>query len=471
MPSARNFSLCFEQLPNFHLILKNQTLLPDIMNLIPKKPDYLLLEVPSLRLLSSDELRKMARQEVPFYILSEPGVVVQGELMDWIRQAQEEGAELAYSGYEGHPVIPVQGYPFRDDFDFGKVLLVSRELVARAVKLLPEKPLKWAALYHLKLCCRKFSLSEMPRYSAVEADTRKSGEKQFDYVNPAQREVQIEMEEVFTAFLRRTGALLKPENRQALPAPPKISATVVIPVRNRVKTIADAVRSALSQQAPFPFNVIVVDNHSTDGTTEVLRELAASAPNLVHLIPERTDLGIGGCWNEAVADAHCGAYVVQLDSDDLYSGPDTLLKMVEAFQKRGAGMVIGSYQMTDFQLQPLPPGIIDHREWTDENGPNNALRINGLGAPRAFRRELLLAHPFPNVSYGEDYAMGLLFSENYILERVWEPVYCCRRWEGNSDAALSPEKVAANNLYKDGLRQQAFERRRAIVAKASSQET
>ncbi|MBP5539712.1 MAG: glycosyltransferase family 2 protein [Bacteroidales bacterium] len=459
MPSAKNFSLCYSSHP-----------LSDAMRLLLKNPDYLLLEIPSLRLLSSDDLLAMARQEVPFFFISEPGVVVQGELKDWIRQALNEGAELSYSGYEGHPVIPVQGHPFRDDFDFGKMVLVSRELVARAVELLPEKSLKWAAFYHLKLCCSKFSLSEMPRYSAVEADTRKSGEKQFDYVNPSQREVQIEMEEILTAFLHRAGALLKPENRQALPVPPQISATVVIPVRNRVKTIADAVRSALSQQAPFPFNVIVVDNHSTDGTTEILRELAASAPNLVHLIPERTDLGIGGCWNEAVADAHCGAYVVQLDSDDLYSGPDTLVKMVEAFQKRGAGMVIGSYRMTDFQLQPLPPGVIDHREWTDGNGPNNALRINGLGAPRAFRRELLLAHPFPNVSYGEDYAMGLLFSENYWLERVWEPVYCCRRWEGNSDAALSPEKVAANNRYKDELRQQAFERRLVMVAKVSSQE-
>lgn len=436
------------------------------MRLLLKDPDYLLLEVPSLRLLSSDELRTLARQEVPYFVLTEPGVVFPGKLTDGIKQARKEGAELAYAGYEGHPVIPVQGHPFRDDFDFGKVLLVSRELIVRAAKLLPGKALKWAAFYHLKICCRKFLVNEALRYSAVEGDTRKSGEKQFDYVNPAQREVQIEMEEVFTAFLHRAGALLKPENRQVLPAPPKVSATVVIPVRNRVKTIADAVQSALSQQAPFPFNVIVVDNHSTDGTTEVLQKLAATAPNLIHLIPERTDLGIGGCWNEAVADAHCGAYVVQLDSDDLYSGPDTLPKMVEAFQQRGAGMVIGSYQMTDFQLQPLPPGIIDHREWTDENGANNALRVNGLGAPRAFRRELLLAHPFPNVSYGEDYAMGLLFSENYILERVWEPVYCCRRWEGNSDAALSPEKVAANNRYKDELRQQAFERRRAIVAKA-----
>ena len=436
------------------------------MRLLLKEPDYLLLEVPSLRLLSSDELRMLARQEVPFFILSEPGVEFAGKLTDWLRQARKEGAELAYAGYEEHPVIPVQGHPFRDDFDFGKVLLLSRELVVRAVKLLPEKSLKWGAFYHLKLCCRKFFMDTASRYSAVEGDTRKSGEKQFDYVNPAQREVQIEMEEVFTAFLHRAGALLKPEKRQVLALPETVSATVVIPVRNRVKTIADAVRSALSQQAPFSFNVIVVDNHSTDGTTEILQKLAATAPNLVHLIPERTDLGIGGCWNEAVSDVHCGAYVVQLDSDDMYSGPDTLVKMVEAFQKRGAGMVIGSYQMTDFQLQPLPPGIIDHREWTDENGANNALRINGLGAPRAFRRELLLAHPFPNVSYGEDYAMGLLFSENYIIERVWEPVYCCRRWEGNSDAALSPEKVAANNRYKDELRQQAFERRRAMVAKA-----
>lgn len=447
-----------------------------MIKILSRTTDCILLLTPSLRLLSSDALLTLSKEESPFFLLCEAGVESpeSTDFRYWMEQAARTGAELVYAEFTGHPLIDVQGHPFRDDFDFGKMMLFSRELLLRAVGLLPGKPLQWAALYHLKLCCRKFLRLEPGLYAACESDQRKSGEKQFDYVNPSQREVQMEMEAVFTDFLRREGALLLPRNRVCLPdaapqAPPsgRPLASVVIPVRNRVKTIADAVESALSQLAPFPYNVIVVDNHSTDGTTELLRERAALSPRLVHLIPDRTDLGIGGCWNEAVAHDACGTYVVQLDSDDLYSGPDTLVKMVAAFRKRGAGMVIGSYQMTDFRLQPLPPGIIDHREWTDENGANNALRINGLGAPRAFRREVLLEHPFPDVSYGEDYAMGLAISEKYIIERVWEPVYCCRRWEGNSDAALSPAQVAAHNRYKDELRLQAFGRRRASARRAS----
>ena len=128
-------------------------------------------------------------------------------------------------------------------------------------------------------------------------------------------------------------------------------------------------------------------------------------------------------------------------------------------------MVIGSYLMTDFNMAPIPPGVIDHREWTEANGRNNALRINGLGAPRAFRTDLLRVIGFPNVSYGEDYAVGLRLSREYRISRIYEPVYCCRRWEGNSDAALSIEKVNVNNLYKDSIRIVELAARRRMLAK------
>ena len=453
-------------------------------------------QLPSLRLLSSDELVKLSRSEGSHFFLYEGDVVGPGALPARF-SAEGEEADWVYADYsdnEGaHPLIDVQDHPFRDDFDFGKAVLVSKEAVQRAVELLPTLKkegclggkLKWAALYHLKLCCRRFQHISQPLFEAQEKDLRLSGEKQFDYVNPSQRAVQQEMERVFTAFLKREGAWVDPACRKPLPEtdadgsspsfahPPGAGrdaalASVVIPVRNRARTIADAVKSALSQQCSFPFNVIVVDNHSTDGTTEILSKIAASDSRLIHIVPERTDLGIGGCWNEAIQSEACGRYAVQLDSDDLYAGTDTLTKMVEAFRKRGAAMVIGSYKMTYFNLNPLPPGLIDHKEWTDENGANNALRINGLGAPRAFRREVLLKHPFPNVSYGEDYALGLALSSEYILERVWDSVYCCRRWEGNSDAALSREKVNANNAYKDSLRASAFVARKAANAACSA---
>ena len=442
------------------------------------------LPLPSLRLLSSEELVRMSQSDASWFFLYEneftPGSELPQQLLN-----ESGDADWVYADFrdnEGsHPLIDVQAYPMRDDFDFGKAVLVSRAAVRKAVALLPSLEaegctggiLRWAALYHLKLCCSSFRHLGGERYEAVEKDLRASGEKQFDYVNPAQREVQVEMEKVFTAFLKREGAWVSPDSRKTLPAPAESKGerplvSVVIPVRNRVRTITDAVRSATAQQCPFSYNVLVVDNHSTDGTTEALQTLAKENSKLVHIIPGRTDLGIGGCWNRAVEDERCGTYLVQLDSDDLYSGPDTLVRMVEAFRKRGAAMVIGAYKMTDFNLNPLPPGIIDHKEWTDGNGANNALRINGLGAPRAFRREVLLKHPFPNVSYGEDYALGLVLSAEYILERVWEPVYCCRRWEGNSDAALSREKVNANNTYKDALRQIAFNDRKRLNSLASS---
>jgi glycosyltransferase involved in cell wall biosynthesis len=288
----------------------------------------------------------------------------------------------------------------------------------------------------------------------MEEDTRKSGEKQFDYVNPRNRAVQIEMEKAFTAYLKETGAYLEPKFKDVdfSGVAFENEASVIIPVRNRVKTVADAVRSALSQKTSFPFNVIVIDNHSTDGTTDLLREIAGQDSRLVHIVPESTKLGIGGCWMEGVNNSACGKFAVQLDSDDLYDGDTVLQQVVDEFYAQNCAMLIGSYTMTNFNLEVLPPGLIDHAEWTPDNGRNNALRINGLGAPRAFFTPLLREYGVPNVSYGEDYALGLRFSREYQIGRIYNSLYLCRRWEGNSDAALAIDKVNANNFYKDKLR-------------------
>jgi glycosyltransferase involved in cell wall biosynthesis len=290
-------------------------------------------------------------------------------------------------------------------------------------------------------------------YTEIETDSRKSGEKQFDYVDPKNRQVQIEMEEICTEHLKRIGAWLAPDFKEvAFGQSFPVTATVVIPVFNRIRTVKDAVESALSQKCDFPYNVIVVDNHSTDGTSEILSNMASRDNRLMHIVPAKHDLGIGGCWNLAVHSEHCGEFAVQLDSDDVYSGPDTLAKIVAAFHEQKCAMVVGTYQMTDFNMNPIPPGVIDHREWTEENGRNNALRINGLGAPRAFWTPLLRKLNLPNTSYGEDYALGLRISREYRIGRIYDVLYCCRRWDGNSDAALDIDKINANNLYKDRIR-------------------
>lgn len=383
--------------------------------------------------------------------------------------AADSGADLVYADHydrlsdgslQKHPLIDCQDGALRDDFDFGALWLV-RVSTLKALDL-PDG-LEYGALYDLRLRLDKIVHVREFLYTESEPDERKSGEKQFDYVNPRNREVQIEMEKICTDYLRRTGALLEGPCKE-VPRPAAsfpVTASVVIPVLNRVRTVGDAVRSALEQQTDFPFNVIVVDNHSTDGTSELLD--AIGDPRLVHVVPQRTDLGIGGCWNLAVNNPRCGEYAVQLDSDDVYSGPDTLQKIIGKFREEGAAMVIGSYLMTDFNMNPIPPGVIDHREWTDENGRNNALRINGLGAPRAFYVPLLRQTGFPNVSYGEDYAVGLRLCREYRISRIYEPVYCCRRWEGNSDAALSIDRVNANNLYKDGIRTAELAARRQML--------
>ena len=375
------------------------------------------------------------------------------------------GADLVYSDYvenraDGskvpHPLAPYLKGSVRSDFDFGHAVLVKRDVAAKfAAKF------DCFEFYSLRLRMEKIVHVQEFLYSAEETDVRTSGQKQFDYVDPGNAAVQKKFEEIFTGYLREIGALVGPRFK-TVPVPENLSATVVIPVKNRRTTIMDAVGSALSQETDFPFNVIVVDNHSDDGTSELLAGAALKDSRLVHVVPKALDLGIGGCWNEAVNHPECGTYCVQLDSDDMYSSDSTLQKIIDKFRKTGAAMVIGSYSMTDFNLNPIPPGVIDHKEWTAANGANNALRINGLGAPRAFNTALVRSIGFPNVSYGEDYAVGLAISREWLIERVWEPVYCCRRWEGNSDAALSQVKINANNAYKDSLRTDELNARIAL---------
>ena len=403
----------------------------------------------------------------------------------FLRTADDTGAVMVYSDHysvqegklEKHPVIDYQAGSLRDDFDFGSLWLVKAQNLLDYAAQQDRQEYQFAGLYDLRLYLSRvgeiFHINEF-LYTEDELDTRKSGEKQFDYVNPRNREVQIEMEKACTHHLEKVGALVdtnyyrQPDfDEQEF----EYEASVIIPVFNREKTIADAVKSALSQKTSFKFNVIVVNNHSTDRTGEILSEIAhemeerndKQAGRLVQIVPDRNDLGIGGCWNMAINSDHCGKFAVQLDSDDLYSSPKTLQKIVDAFHKQKAAMMIGSYRMCDFDLNTLPPGLIDHKEWTEDNGCNNALRINGLGAPRAFFTPLVRQIQFPNTSYGEDYALGLVFSRRYRIGRIYDELYLCRRWGGNSDAALSVDKVNANNLYKDRLRTMELKARQQML--------
>ena len=392
--------------------------------------------------------------------------------------AEDTRADMLYADHyrlvdgqrRRHPLIDCQKGALRDDFDFGSVLVFRTASLRRAVRSMTED-YQWGALYDLRLRMKKIVHINEYLYTEIETDNRKSGEKQFDYVDPKNRQVQIEMEQICTGHLKRIGAWLPPVFKEVSPLASlgqndndgevsfPVTVSVVIPVFNRVRTVRDAVKSALAQECDFKFNVIVVDNHSTDGTTELLAEMAADDQRIVHLVPLKHDLGIGGCWNLAVHDDSCGEYVVQLDSDDVYSGTDTLTKIVAAFREQKCAMVVGTYQMTDFDMNPIPPGIIDHREWTDENGRNNALRVNGLGAPRAFVTSVLRTINLPNTCYGEDYALGLRISREYRIGRIYDVLYFCRRWDGNSDAALEIDKVNANNLYKDRIRTWELEAR------------
>lgn len=369
-----------------------------------------------------------------------------------------------------HPVIDYQLGSVRDDFDFGSLLMFRTDYLKRAInEIEAEKEYQHSALYALRLALSRYGELTHIReflYTETEIDLRKSGEKQFDYVDPRNRQVQIEREEVFTRHLKKIGAYLKPGMMTVDLKEGEFSheASIIIPVRNRARTINDAIRSVLEQETSFPFNLIIIDNHSTDGTSEIIEQYK-NDNRVIHLIPERTDLGIGGCWNLGINHPQCGRFAIQLDSDDLYSTPHTVQTIVDKFYKEQCAMVIGSYCMTDFMLQTLPPGVIDHKEWTDENGHNNALRINGLGAPRAFFTPLLRKIRVPNTSYGEDYALGLAFSRQYRIGRIYDVLYLCRRWEGNSDAALSIEKINQNNNYKDSLRTLEIKLRQAMNKK------
>lgn len=391
----------------------------------------------------------------------------------FVRIAEDCGAGLLYADHyqiadgkkSALPVIDYQFGSLRDDFNFGSVLFYRSASLKCAVDRM-KQDYKYAGLYDLRLkVSQKTSIVHINEYlySEIEFDTRKSGEKIFDYVDPKNRGVQIEMEQACTEHLKEIGGYLEPKFKHIEFSENNFEyeASVIIPVFNRIRTIRDAIKSVLSQSAPFKFNLIVIDNHSTDGTTEAIDEFAADN-RLIHLIPERTDLGIGGCWNAGVHHPECGKFAVQLDSDDVYSGPDTLAKIVNAFYEQNCAMVVGTYKMTNFNMEMIAPGIIDHKEWTPENGRNNALRINGLGAPRAFYTPVLREIKVPNTSYGEDYALGLKFSREYQIGRIYDVLYNCRRWDDNSDASLDIVKMNNHNLYKDRIRTWELQARVAL---------
>jgi hypothetical protein len=382
----------------------------------------------------------------------------------FVNIAGDTGAGMVYSDYYekkngelyAHPVIDYQTGSLRDDFNFGSVLFYKTEALKNGIAKFSHE-FNFAGFYDLRLkVSQTYSLVRIPEflYTETELDTRKSGENQFDYVDPKNREVQIEMERACTQHLKETGGYLKPEfdkikfDKDEF----EFEASVVIPVRNRARTIEDAIKSVLMQKTKFKFNLIIVDNHSTDGTGEIIKKYADKSDLIVHVVPERKDLGIGGCWTAAIMDSRCGRFAVQLDSDDLYIDENTLQKIVDAFYEQQCAMVVGTYKIVNIDLEMIPPGIIDHREWTPDNGRNNALRINGLGAPRAFYTPVLRKIKVPNVSYGEDYAVGLAISRNYQIGRIYEPLYLCRRWDGNSDAAVDIVKQNAYNTYKDRIR-------------------
>ncbi|MCP5062373.1 MAG: glycosyltransferase family 2 protein [Ignavibacteriae bacterium] len=419
-------------------------------------------------LFSSQTIKSISEQIITEFVI----LIVTDSKIDFndfsidrfVNVANNTGAGIVYSDYyevkesklSKHPVIEYQLGSLRDDFNFGPVLLIKTEALKNAVQNFTED-FSAAGLYELRLIIsQNYSLIRIPEfsYTTIEDDTRKSGEKQFDYVDPKNQQIQLEMERAVTNHLKKIGAFLEPTFEPIIidDGEFEFEASVIIPVRDRTKTICDAIESVLKQKTNFKFNLIIVDNHSTDGTTDVIKQAANNDDKVVHIIPERTDLQIGGCWNEGIMNKNCGRFSVQLDSDDIYSDENTLQKVVDTFIKEKCAMVIGSYSLTDFNLKEIPPGLIDHKEWTPDNGKNNALRINGLGAPRAFYTPVLRDIKIPNVSYGEDYAVGLEISRNYQIGRIYTSVYMCRRWEGNSDATLDIEKTNSNNFYKDKIR-------------------
>lgn len=400
-------------------------------------------------------------------------LITNAEKIDLIRQgiyrfhqiAEMSGADMLYSDFNDlkdgnlslHPLTDHHEGCVRNDFNLGEIIFIKASALKNAL-LEMDNNLKYGAFYALRLELMKNNKIERipePLYTVINEEAeQKTGEAIFEYVNPANKEVQLEMEQIFTEYLMEIEAYLKPKFRKINIADEvfKTDASVIIPVKDRAKTIKDAIESVIAQECEFPFNIIVVDNHSTDGTTKIIEKLAHKHNNIIHLLPESKTLGIGGCWNLAINHHLCGRFAIQLDSDDIYNTPFTVDKVVKCFYENSAAMVIGSYQMMNFNNEPIAPGIIDHSEWTDKNGPNNALRINGLGAPRAFYTPIIRELLLPNTSYGEDYAVGLTLSRQYHIGRIYDPIYNCRRWEGNSDANLDIDKMNRYNAYKDRIR-------------------
>lgn len=430
---------------------------------------------------SSDVVRKIIDSTLTPYLLIVNGSgyieFTEKTIAGLISVAHRSKAGWIYSDYFGkqndqlilHPLIDYQSGSVRDDFDFGYCSLINRKAADECLSDLfaQHNKLHYSGLYDLRLSISRIAdIIRIPEpiYSVVVNNKSYLKEKIFEYVDPKNREVQIEMEKVFTHHLQRIDAFINSADKKSVNFEQKFinEVSVIIPVKNRANTIGDAVSSAQKQKTKFNFNILVVDNHSEDGTTQIISSKSLEDKRVIHLIPEQRDLGIGGCWNEAIFRPECGKFAVQLDSDDLYSDENTLQKIVDKFYSEKCAMVIGSYKLTDLNLNEIPPGIIDHREWTDENGHNNALRINGLGAPRAFYTPVIREVKFPNVSYGEDYAVGLAMTRQYKAGRIYEPIYFCRRWEGNTDASLSIERQNANNYYKDSLRTQEILLRQKI---------
>ncbi len=437
--------------------------------------DCEIINIDSLR--STETIKKIASKANTEYTLiyTKPADLRLGmfALDRMLQIAKDSGAGLVYADHyqsandekKNSPVIAYQKGSLRDDFNFGSVLIYRSENLKKAASEM-DTAYKFAGLYDLRLKVSQGAelvhINEF-LYTEVENDTRKSGEKIFDYVDPKNRDMQIEMEKACTNHLKKIGAYLAPEFKKVEfnQSEFEYEASVIIPVRDRIRTVADAIKSVLNQKTNFKFNLIVVDNYSTDGTTEAIDKFASDA-RLVHIIPENKELGIGGCWNAGVHHPKCGKFAVQLDSDDVYSDENTLQKIVDAFYAQNCAMVVGTYMLTDFDMKMIPPGIIDHKEWTPENGRNNALRINGLGAPRAFYTPVLRDIKVPNTSYGEDYALGLYFSREYQIGRIYDVLYLCRRWDDNSDASLDIVKMNAHNTYKDRIRTWEVEARIAL---------
>ncbi|HET9569952.1 MAG TPA: glycosyltransferase family A protein [Bacteroidales bacterium] len=421
-----------------------------------------------LNLFSTKDLKKVLKavKEDFFVLFLKPELPSLGEhaLERLVQVAEDSGAGIVYSNYQeiiggvrkNHPVNDYQIGSIRDDFDFGPLLLI-RTSAAKESLVEKDQSYESAGWYDLRLkISQKYPIIHLDEnlYTIEETDLRDSDEKMFAYVDPKNRIVQVEMEEACTNHLKNIGAWLPPyfETVDLKKGSFPVEASVIIPVRNRIKTISDAIRSVLEQVADFKFNLIIVDNHSTDGTSNAIAKFAAIDKRIIHITPERQDLGIGGCWNVGVQHPECGRFAIQLDSDDVYSGVDTLQKIVAAFYEQNCAMLVGTYRMCNVKLETIPPGIIDHKEWTEANGRNNALRINGLGAPRAFFTPALRIIKVPNTSYGEDYALGLQFSRRWRIGRIYEVLYLCRRWEDNSDASIDIVRLNANNAYKDKLR-------------------